>query len=269
MPLAIDTHAHVFHRALKFDAGRRYSPDYDALPQTYLALLDRHAIAHGVLTAVSILGTDNEYLLQSVAASAGRLRGIVCLNPVTDLGQIAVLAQRGICGLRINLDGLEAPALETRVWRTFLEACRRQHWLIEVNDHAARLHRTVEPLLAAGLRVVLDHFGRPDPLRGVLDPGFRYVLQLAASRQVWVKLSGAYRVGWAQAADAAALLRQAYGAERLLWGSDWPFTGFEQTGVDFSRTLATLKAWLPDDDERLQVLGATPARLFGFAEIAA
>jgi predicted TIM-barrel fold metal-dependent hydrolase len=269
MPPIIDTHAHVFHRGLAFSPGRRYTPDYDAWPQAYLRLLDEHRVTHGVLAPISILGADNAYLLQTLEASGGRLRGLVSLDVKTDIDQVGPLSRRGILGLRINLEGCGAPDLRSQDWRAMLEACRRHDWLVEVNDRAERLQRTVEPLLAVGLKVVLDHFGRPDAQRGVRDPGFAYVLRLGASRQVWVKLSGAYRLGAGQAAEAARLLRGAYGVDRLTWGSDWPFTGFERMGLDYTRTLAALQTWLPDSAEQQQVLGATPAALFGFSEVAA
>ena len=48
-------------------------------------------------------------------------------------------------------------------------------------------------LLAAGCRVVIDHFGRPDPALGIADPGFAYLLRQADSGQVWVKLAAPYR----------------------------------------------------------------------------
>ena len=53
----------------------------------------------------------------------------------------------------------------------------------------------VGPLLAGGLNVVGDHFGRPDPGLAVDDPGFRYLLAQAPTRRRCVKLSGADRSG--------------------------------------------------------------------------
>ena len=41
----IDTHAHIFRQDLPMVAGRRYSPDYDALIEQYLAHLDRHGLS--------------------------------------------------------------------------------------------------------------------------------------------------------------------------------------------------------------------------------
>jgi predicted TIM-barrel fold metal-dependent hydrolase len=116
--------------------------------------------------------------------------------------------------------------------------------------------------------VVVDHFGRPDPALGVDDPGFRFLLDAAATRRVWVKLSGAYRNGAAGrgqqvALDAIPLLRTAFGLDRLMWGSDWPHTQFEQN-VGYGQTRRAIETWLPDPEERRIVLAETPRALFRF-----
>ena len=82
------------------------------------------------------------------------------------------------------------------------------------------------PALRAGCRVVIDHFGRPDPALGIADPGFAYLLRQADSGQVWVKLAAPYRNRpapvCAAGREAARLLLDAYTPDRLMWGSDGP-----------------------------------------------
>jgi len=261
----IDTHAHVFHRRLQFSPQRRYTPAYDAWPATYLALLDQHGIANGVLVPISVLGSDNRFVIDTVQASGGRLKGFATLDPALGASQVAELAAQGLSGMRLNLAGESPMDLTQGHWPAILRACRRQQWIVEVNDGAARLPQTVAPLLAAGLRVVLDHFGQPDKVLGVDDPGFAGVCGLGATGQVWVKLSAPYRIGDAHAASAAGRLLDAFGPSRLLWASDWPFTGHEASGIDYGTTCRYLRDWLPDDNDRMQVAQRTPAKLFGFA----
>lgn len=261
----IDTHAHVFHRRLPFSTQRRYTPAYDAWPDTYLGLLDRHGVANGVLVPISILGSDNGFVIDTVQASGGRLKGFATLDPALGARQVARLAGQGLSGVRLNLAGQPPLDLKQGHWPAILRECRRQQWIVEVNDSAERLTKTVMPLLTAGLRVVLDHFGQPNKLLGVEDPGFADVCSLAATGQVWVKLSAPYRIGHAHAATAAARLLDAFGPTRLLWASDWPFTGHEKSGIDYGTTCGYLRDWLPNDNDRMQVAERTPAELFGFA----
>ena len=141
--------------------------------------------------------------------------------------------------------------------------CVKRDWQVEVYDDAKRLRELVTPLVDGGAKVVLDHFGKPDAQQGINDPGFQYLLGMAASQRVWVKLSAPYRSSLEIAAAAAPLLRRTFGSERLLWGSDWPFTGFEKT-TQYSAMRAALNTWIPDPAERDIILADTPAKLFRF-----
>lgn len=83
---------------------------------------------------------------------------------------------------------------------------------------------------------------------------------------MWLKLSAPYRSrsDLAQASHGLALLRDASGGlQRLVWGSDWPNTQYEQQ-TDYSRQVAFLEGLLPDAAERAHVLKDNPAKLFGF-----
>jgi len=251
----------VFTRALPLAGGHRYAPDYDAEVSTYLDQLDRHGLTGGVLVQPSFLGTDNGFLLAALRAHPDRLRGIAVVAPGADL---APIDGTGIVGLRLNLIGQPDPDFSDAVWRDHLAAVARRGWQIEVQAEARRLGALLPLLLASGVAVVIDHFGKPDPALGIEDPGFHALLAAGASRRVWVKLSGAYRAGGSEVARAAApLLKQAFGLDRLVWGSDWPHTQFERT-MDYGSARAMLDRWLPDAGERRRVLAETPARLFRF-----
>lgn len=260
---AVDTHAHVFHRGLPFIPNRRYTPDYDALPADYAAVLDANGMSHGVIIPISILGTNNDYTVECIRASGGRLRGLAVVDPETDLEELDDLAAAGIVGIRLNLIGKPVPDARQGAWRELFATCAKLNWQVEVYDDAARLSQLVTPLIDAGLNVVVDHFGKPAVNLGVDDPGFQYLLGLGATRQVWVKLSAPYRSSNEICAAAAPLLRERFGPERLLWGSDWPHTGFEGK-VQYATLRAQLDNWVPDLAERSIVLADTPAKLFRF-----
>lgn len=261
----IDTHAHVFHRRLALAPGRRYAPDYDAPLELYLQLLDRNGMSHGVLVQPSFLGTDNSYLVESVKVAGGRLRGIAVVDPGISMGELRVLDRAGIVGIRLNLVGQPLPDLAAPEWRGLLAAAKSMGWQVEVQRNASDLAALVPQLLDHGVTVVLDHYALPDPKLGVADPGFQSVLKLAASRNAWVKISAPYRNGAAGesfAHQAYPLLRDAYGVDRLLWGSDWPHTQFEaRQSYDSNRHF--LDTLIVDEDERALLL-ASPHSLFRF-----
>ena len=137
-----------------------------------------------------------------------------------------------------------------------------------MHREAGDLPRIVGPLLDAGVNVVVDHFGRPDPRLGVDDPGFRYLLGAGGSGRLWVKISAVYRNGATGRGEeiaraACPLLRDAFGPGRLLWGSDWPHTQFEKT-VGFSATRAQLEDWFGSEADRTIILRDTPESLYHF-----
>jgi predicted TIM-barrel fold metal-dependent hydrolase len=242
---------------------RRYTPDYDAFPEDYLKMLDTHGMSHGVIVPISILGTNNDYTVDVLRNSSGRLRGLAVIDPEKDVSKLESLNAAGIVGIRLNLIGKPVPDIRNSAWREVTAACRRLDWQIEVYDEASRLSQTVTPLIDSGVKVVIDHFGKPDPKLGINDPGFKYLAGLGRTRQVWVKLSGPYRLSDAVAADAAPVLLREFGPERLVWASDWPHTGYEGK-VFYSKLRAQLDTWVPDKDERRIVLADTPAKLFRF-----
>ncbi len=264
----IDTHTHVFKRDKGFIEGRRYTPAYDASIADFVTMLDDHRMSHGVLVQISILGTDNSYLLQALRQYPNRLRGIVVLNPGINVDELHALDNAGVVGVRLNLIGVSTPDLCAPEWQAHLRLLAELNWQVEVQAEAGRLSLVLPPLLAAGVPVVIDHFGRPDEALGIDDPGFQYLLTLGRTRSVWVKLSGSYRNGspdrGQQIAKAAtsALLGE-FGAERLIWGSDWPHTSFEEPKATDAAHQA-LSFWIPSEAERKTVLIDTPRRLFRF-----
>jgi predicted TIM-barrel fold metal-dependent hydrolase len=266
--IAVDTHAHIFATGLELAEVRRYAPTYDAPVESYLAALDANAIGCGVLVQPSFLGVNNDYMIDALRRFPDRLRGIAVVDPQIDTGSLDRMDAAGVVGIRLNLQRLPIPAFTKGAWPKFLAHLRRLDWQVEIIRESADLPFLIEPLLDAGVNIVVDHFGRPDAATGIDDPGFQYLLSRGRSRRVWVKLSGGYR-NWPgdSAGDvarrSAALLLEAMGPERLVWGSDWPHTQNEDD-VSFAETLQNLTDWVPDPADRRIVLQDTPLRLFRF-----
>ncbi|WMD21185.1 amidohydrolase family protein [Achromobacter seleniivolatilans] len=265
---AVDTHAHVFRQGLTLANTRRHTPDYDATLADYLSLLDTHGLSHGVLVQPSFLGTDNSFMVDALRASPHRLRGVAVVAPEITDAELQALADAGVVGIRLNLMGLPVPALQTPVWQALLARVNALGWHVEVHLQAARLPEILPALLASGCRIVVDHFGRPDPALGVSDPGFQYLLRQTDSGRVWVKLSAPYR-NWqppacsASGRLAALQLLDAYSADRLMWGSDWPHTEHRHL-ASYPAATQWLDDWIDDPAQRRILLADTPLRLFQF-----
>ncbi|WP_198655083.1 amidohydrolase family protein [Streptomyces geranii] len=257
---AFDTHAHVFERGLRLAHGRRYSPDYDATVDAYLALLDAHGLAAGVLVQPSFLGTDNSYLLDALGKAPERLRGVAVIDPGTPGEELDRLVAAGVRGIRLNLVDRPVPPLDEPLWQRLARELAARALHLEVQ--AQRLQWTeLEPwLLRWPGAVVVDHLGLPgDP--SLSYPGSLALARLLAAPHVWVKASAPYRSAPGAATAMLRALLSAGGGERMLWGSDWPWTRHERDRV-YGTTLTWLTAELgPAETHR--VLCANPARLFG------
>jgi predicted TIM-barrel fold metal-dependent hydrolase len=265
----IDSHAHVFSRELELAAVRRYTPDYDATLAQYLDHLQTHGLSHGVLVQPSFLGTDNRYLLAALGQAPEQLRGVVVVEPGTRRAELDEMARLGVVGVRLNLMGTASPDFHEAAWKVFLSHLAELGWHVELHASVEHLPGLIRQLIPFGVRLVVDHFGRPDARSGLDQPGYPELMALGASGQVWMKVSGIYRLAGtdrqnlAFARSALGLLEQSFGAHRLVWGSDWPHTQHEAiVGFDtVMRQLQDLQVSLPF---MRALMVETPRALFRF-----
>lgn len=266
---AIDSHAHVFSRGLNLASQRRYAPNYDAPLGDYLGQLRAHGCSHGVLVQPSFLGTDNRYLLSALQTVPGQLRGVVMLERDVEQATLSEMARLGVRGVRLNLMGQDMPDLTGAQWRPLLERIGEQGWHVELHRQVADIPVLVRALQPYGLDIVIDHFGRPDARLGLSQPGFAELLTLSGRGKVWVKVSGIYRLqgspeeNLAFARQALCALEAHYGAERLMWGSDWPHTQHESE-VSFGSAVEQFEALGCSAQLRQALLLDTARALFGF-----
>jgi predicted TIM-barrel fold metal-dependent hydrolase len=115
-------------------------------------------------------------------------------------------------------------------------------------------------LEASGVKIVVDHLGRPDAKSGINSEGFRRLLHSIDKGRTWVKVSGGYRLGPQSKEYARELLRVA-GPDRLVWASDCPFVGHEGQ-FPYRATIDWLVDAIPDADARAKIFGETARALY-------
>jgi predicted TIM-barrel fold metal-dependent hydrolase len=259
--LEIDTHAHVFTAGGALAPSRRYTPSEEAPLARYLSELDGVGIDRGVLIQPSFLGTDNSYLLACLSQSE-RLRGVVVVDSDVDDKILAIMKGAGVVGMRLNLLGMDTKFVQQDPWQELFARVGRAGWHIELHTDAEYLPPLLDALWPSGAAIVIDHFGRPDPQQGMADPGIRALLDRAESGRIWVKFSGPYRCGGDTTAYAGAYLKH-LGVHHIVWGSDFPWTQHSY-GMNFRKSRDWLDSWIPDPDQRREILGASAAKLFQF-----
>ena len=268
---AADCHVHVLDPVrFPYRPEARYQPSpHETAPVGHLlATLDAHDIRFAlVVNPTTGYGTDNRVTEAAIAAAPDRLRGIAVVPPDISPAEMARLKAAGFVGCRISLldlgtDYLHGPG------RRLLGLCREIGMIVQLQVEGDLLE-AVSPLLRAEAgMIIVDHMGRPDSRLGTDQPGFRTLISLADRDEVAIKLSGPFRLAGAvfpyHAADRfAAALLNAFGADRCVWGSDWPYVRMAER-VDYGPSLAALSRWVPDPGIRRTILETTPRRLFGF-----
>lgn len=270
-PPLVDAHAHIYSADMPVSGSAWFKPENAFTAEQYLEVLDAHGIPFGVIAGISIFGFYNDYMLEQLRKHK-RLRGTAIVPSTTDLYTLESMKTDGVVGVRLQLTRQELPDLAGDDYRLLFRRLADLDLHIEVVVEGPRWPQVLPLLEASGARIVIDHFGHPDPAAGIHCPGFQAVMRSVERGKTWVKLSAPFRLTWAApgqardpksvslAREAARHLLQNAGAERLVWGSDCPFIGHE-TAVAYADLLEEFSDWVPDVQTRRK-LSATALKLY-------
>jgi predicted TIM-barrel fold metal-dependent hydrolase len=266
----IDAHCHVLDPA-RFP----YAPDVAYRPagqevaplEQYLQVMDAYGIRHALFVGPnSGYGLDNRCLLDALARGAGRFKGIAVVRNESTRAELLRLREAGVIGVAWNATVL-GPAYYAGAG-DLLQQLADLDMLVSLQVEQDQL-LALKPLLErSGVRVLVDHCGRPAPGGGVDQPGFRALLDWARSGRVAVKLSGFQKFSlqpppYEDALPYVRALLDAFAPDACLWASDWPFLRAPQR-LDVGPLLCSVERLLPDARDRRRLWWETPARWLGF-----
>lgn len=249
--MLVDTHVHLFTRALPLASTAWTAPDVELPVEAFEELMARHGVTHGVISAMSLLD-DNDYTLAALRRNP-RLRGTVDVDPAADLTR---MREDGVVGVRFQWRR-RTPLPDLADHRRLLRQVADLGWHVELNVERDRMPPVLEQLVRSGVDVVVDHYGDPCPRNGFATPGGEALLRALDTGRVRVKLSAGYRfpVTAAELAGFAATLLAHAGPQRVFWGSDAPFVGARRP-TSYAEELATLTQVVPDPALRQQIAAA-------------
>jgi predicted TIM-barrel fold metal-dependent hydrolase len=266
----IDCHNHLFDpQRFPYQEGIFYRPSGQEIgtPAQFLQVLDAYGVQYALAVGPnSGYATDNRCLLDAIAHSNGRLKGIAVVANDVPRAELEQLKAGGIVGIALNpaLFGVAEYANAGGLLKRLAELDLFAQVQVQ-NDQLVELQPL---LLASGARLLIDHCGRPDLTAGLTQPGFQALLALGRSGRAAIKLSG-YAKFSRQAfphADTWPYVRalvEAFTPDACVWGSDWPFLRAAER-IDYGPLLKLVEQLFPDAAARRKVLWETPRKLFGF-----
>lgn len=266
----IDCHNHVFDpKAFPYPEGNFYHPAGQEIgtPAQFLQVLDCYGVRNAlVVEPNSGYGTDNRCMLNAVARSNGRLRGIAVVPDDASRTELERLKASGIVGIAFN------PALfgtaEYANAAGLLGRLAELDLFAQVQVQNDQLIELLPILQSSGVRLLFDHCGRPNPDAGLDQPGFQALLELGRGGNAYVKLSGYVKFSrepypYSDAWPYIRALAEAFTLDACVWGSDWPFLRAPER-IDYGPLLKLVERLFPDGADRRKLLWDMPRTLFGF-----
>jgi L-fuconolactonase len=235
--MIIDAHQHFWdlsrtdYQWLTSDQGILYS---NYLPPDLAPILRDNGVRATVLVQAAPSEAETRYLFQ-LAQAYPFIAGVVGWVDFQSAGthrRISALIADGrgkLKGLRPMIQNIPDPSwLSQPLLDEAFEAMVRYDLVFDALVRPAQMAALRARLMRyPKLRAVLDHAGKPDIANGGFDAWAEDLELLARDTNVYCKLSGLLTEAGARTspedlAPYVAHIFDCFGAQRVLWGSDWP-----------------------------------------------
>ena len=273
--LRIDSHQHfwLLERGDYCWLTDEIKPLYkDFLPEDLRPHLNGTGIRQSILIQAAPTLEETQYLLQLAETTdfVGGVVGWVDMEKQTAVHDIEVLAEHPyFLGVRPMLQDIPDPAWMLRpklhsVYEKLAEFDLTFDALV-MPKHLLNLYRLLQRL--PDLAVVIDHGAKPNIANGSFQPWADDIEAIATHSGAFCKLSGllteagekfTYERVWPYMQH----LLKCFGAERLMWGSDWPVLELVADYQEWNDLSCRFLQGLNKDDRRL-ILGENAKTFYG------
>lgn len=273
---AVDAHCHVFGPGDRFPYApeRKYTP-CDASREQLFALRDHLGFARNVIVQATCHGADNSALLDALAHSQGRARGVVTVRRSVTDDELQRMHALGVRGVRFNFVRRLVDFTPRDELMEIAARIQPLGWHVVVYFEAADLAELWDFFTTLPTPVVVDHMGRPDVRQPVDGPEFsRFVRLMDEHPNVWSKLSCPERLSVAgppalngeprpyrDVVPFARHLMERF-PDRVLWGTDWPHPNLKDHMPDDGLLVDFIEQIAPTPAQRQQLLVDNPMRLY-------
>jgi 2-pyrone-4,6-dicarboxylate lactonase len=268
-PGSIDAHTHIFGPAAvyPFSPTRPYCPP-DAPLDAFRTLHERIGVERAVIVNATVHGFDNRVVIDAIAQSGGRYKGVANVNNAMSDAELVALGKAGICACRFTflkrLGGID----KMNVFRTLVDRVAAIGWHVDIYLEAGTIAEFAPILKALPVTYVIDHMGTINAAKGVEDPEFKALLDLQASdEKCWIKISGPERASASGPPfhDAVPFAKELIdnAPDRVIWGTDWPHPNVKIMPND-GDLVDLIPLYTPDPAKQNKLLVTNPERLFKF-----
>jgi len=271
-PRACDAHCHIFGPGARYPYApdRSYTPP-DAPLERFRELQSILGLERAVLVNASCHGTDNRVIVDAIAQSGGRYRGVANADDSFAAKDYETLHAAGFRGVRFNFVKHLGGMPDMGEFHRVIERIRPFGWHVDLHFDAGDLVEHAELLRTLPVPFLIDHMGRVPTKAGLGQEPFRQLLELArTNRRCWIKVSGAERISssgppFTDAVPFAQALIEA-APERILWGTDWPHPNIAKHMPNDGDLVDLIPLYMPDPARQRLVLVDNPHRLYGFGD---
>jgi len=268
-PGSCDTHTHIFGPAARYPYSpkRSYTPPDSGLDD-FRALHAKVGIDRAVIVNASLYGDDNRVVVDAIAASQGRYRGIANVGDRISDAELQALDKGGIRGCRFNfvkhLGGFPDMAEFDRT----IKRIAKLGWHVDLHFDAIDLPEFYPLLDRLPIPYLIDHMGRVQAKDGLEQKPFKILVDLLQrDKNCHVKISGPERVSSLGAPfhDAVPFAQRLIetAPDRVLWGSDWPHPNVKTMPND-GDLVDLIPLYAPDPANQQRMLVDNPMRLYHF-----
>jgi predicted TIM-barrel fold metal-dependent hydrolase len=264
---ACDAHCHIFGPADKYPyaADRTYTPP-DAPLARFKELQRTLGLEHAVLVNASCHGNDNSVILDAIAQSGGKYRGVANVDVSVKDDELKRLHAGGIRGIRFNFVQHLGGTPDLDDFAELVGRLRPLGWHVVLHFDAADLVTFHSMLERLPVPFVIDHMGRVPTQDGLEQRPFKVLLATLRLGNCWVKISGAERISAPPFTDAVPFARALLAAapDRVLWGTDWPHPNIKKHMPNDGDLVDLIPLFMPNAAVQRKVLVDNPQRLYGF-----
>jgi predicted TIM-barrel fold metal-dependent hydrolase len=266
---SVDTHCHIFGPASKYPyvASRPYTPP-EAPLDMFRALHAKIGVERAVIVNATTHGIDHRVVVDAIAQSGGKYRGIVNVDESITDKELEALEAAGVRGCRfVFLARLGGKPDFSRVTHA-AERVKKLNWHVDLYFEPALLDTLTPEIRALPTPYVIDHMGGIKAAEGLDQPEFKALVALAKSdEKCWIKITGPERMSakGAPFTDAVPFAQELIEAapDRVIWGTDWPHPNAPVMPND-GDLVDLVPLYAPDENQRHRLLVENPARLFRF-----